>query len=209
MPTFDEIMAVVALPEDTVPVCLAANLQNQIAELQRQRADAPAASNVGERSPAAVLDERITEVTERMKASTVNFKLRAIPGREWEPLWLSRPDRAEGEADKDFGFRHFPWAAEVVARTCVDPVMSAEQVGELVDRLHGYTWATLQNACFVLNMGKVEVPNFASVSPQTPTSDGTSKPPTGPDAAIRNGSTASRQKSPRTSTTTGTASSVA
>lgn len=208
MPTFEEVMAVVALPEDTVPLCLAANLAAEVADLQRQRDEAPPAASIGERSPAALLDERIAEVAERMKAATVDFKLRAIGGREWEPFFLSRPTRGDDEAEDDWGARWFPWMAELVSRTCVDPVMTADQVGELVDRLHAAAWSQLQTACWVLNTGRVEAPNFSDVSSPTQTSGATSKPPTGPDAAIRNGSARSRPRSPRTSTT-GAASSAA
>ncbi len=194
-------MAVVALPEDTVSLCLAANLLAEISDLQRQRAEAPPPSNLGERSPAAVLDERIAEVAERMKASTVDFKVRALGGREWVAFSATRPVPVKDEPDDVWQTRIFPWLAEMVSKTCVDPVMTADQVGELVDRLPAQSWALLQNACYTVNIGVVEAPNFAAVSSPTQTYDETSEPPMGPVAASRNGSAQSRRKSPRTNTT--------
>jgi hypothetical protein len=201
VPTFEEVMALVALPEDTVSLCLAANLLAEIGDLQRQRAEAPPPSNLGERSPASVLDERIAEVAEQMKASTVAFKLLALNGREWIAFHAARPVMVKDEPDAVWQERIFPWLADMVSRTCVEPAMTPEQVGELVDRLPAQSWALLQNACYDINIGVVEAPNFAAVSSPTTPSDETSKPPTGPDAAIRNGSAQSRRKSRPSSTT--------
>jgi hypothetical protein len=201
VPTFEEVMALVTLPEDTVSLCLAANLMAEIADLQRRRDEAPPPSNLGERSPAAVLDEQIAAVAERMRASTVDFRLRALNGREWIAFHAGRPEPVKDESDDVWQARIFPWLAEMVSLTCVEPVMTSDQVGELVDRLPAQSWARLQNACYEINIGVVEAPNFVAVSPQTTPSGETSRPPTGPDAASRNGSAQSRRKSPRTNTT--------
>ena len=191
-------MAVVALPEDTVSLCLAANLLAEISDLQRQRVEAPPPSNLGERSPGAVLDERIAEVAERMKASTVDFKIRALGGREWVAFSATRPVPVKDEADDAWQARIFPWLAEMVSKTCVDPVMTPEQVGELVDRLPAQSWALLQNSCYSVNVGVVEAPNFVAVSPPTQTYDETSEPPTELTPPTANGSVRSRPPRVRT-----------
>jgi hypothetical protein len=209
VPTFEEVMALVALPEDTLLLCLAGDVMAEIADLQRQLDEAPPASNIGERSPAAILQERIAEAAERMRASEVPFKLRAIDGKAWGPFDAVKPLPVKDEPDEVYQARLYPWITEMVSRTCIDPVMSPEQVDQLVLALPPMSWARLQNACWVLNAGPVEVPNFVAVSAQTMVSDETSKPPTGPGAASRNGSAQSRRKSPRTNTTTETVSPAA
>jgi hypothetical protein len=194
-------MALASLPEETLPLCLAGNLVGELADLQRQRAEAGPATSIGERSPGAVLDDQIGELAERMKAATVVFKLRAMDGKKWDAHYAVMPTRAKDETDEDWLPRRFVWVAQMVALTCVDPVMTGEQVGELVDRLHGLAWDRLSNKCWVLNQGEVEAPNFASVSPQTPISGETSAPPTTQVSASANGKVVSRQKRPSTSTT--------
>lgn len=209
MPTFEEVMALASLPEDTLPLCLAGKLVAEAVDLQRQFAEAPPASNLGERSPASIVAERLEDVAERMKAATVVFKLRAMDGKKWDVLYAAKPIRGKDESEDDWQARIFPWTADLVAATCVDPVMTAEQVGELVDALHGVAWAKLQNRCWSLNAGDVEAPNFVNVSPSTLDFSETSKPPTTPAGLTANGKVVSRPKRPRTSTTTETASSAA
>ena len=209
MPTFEEVMALASLPEETLALCLAGNLVGELADLQRRRAEASPAASISERSPAAVLDEQIGELAERMKANTVVFKLRAMNGKTWDNLYAKLPTRGKDETDEAWRPRQFAWVAEMVSLTCVDPVMTGEQVGELVDRLHGLAWARLQNTCWTLNQGEVEAPNFVNVSPETPLSGGTSPPPTTQASALANGKVANRQRRPSTSTTTGTVSSAA
>jgi hypothetical protein len=209
VPTFEEVMALASLPEDTLPLCLAGKLVAEVADLQRQFAEAPPPSNLGERSPASVLAERIAEVAERMKAATVDFKLKAMDGKKWDAHYAILPLKAKDESAEDYAPRKFAWVAELVSLTCVDPPMSAGQVAELVDRLHGSAWDKLSNTCWALNAGDVEVPNFVSVSPPTPVFSETSKPPSKPAGPTANGKVASRQKRQSTSTTTGTVSSAA
>jgi len=201
MPTFEEVMALASLPEETLPLCLAGNLVGELADLQRQRADAGPATSIGERSPAAVLDEQIGALAERMKAATVAFKLRAMDGKKWDALYAVLPLQGKDESAEDYAPRKFAWVAEMVAQTCVDPVMTPEQVAKLVDRLHGLAWDRLSLKCWVLNQGEVEAPNLGNVSPETPISDGTSAPPLTKESLTANGKVGSRPKRQSTSTT--------
>ena len=202
-------MALASLPEETLPLCLAGNLVGELADLQRQRAEAGPATSIGERSPAAVIDEQICELAERMKAATVVFRLRAMDGKKWDTLYATLPTRGKDETDEVWQPRLFVWVAQMVSLTCVDPVMTPEQVGDLVDRLHGLAWARLSNKCWGLNQGEVEVPNLVSVSPEILLSSGTSEPPSTQVSASVNGKVVSRPKRQSTSTTSTTASSAA
>lgn len=209
MPTFEEVMALASLPEDTLPLCLAGKLVGEVADLQRQRMEAGPASSIGERSPAAVIDDQIRELAERMRAATVPFKLRAMDGKKWDAHYAVLPLKGKDESDKAYAPRKYAWVAEMVSLTCVDPVMTPEQVDELVGKLHGLHWDKLSNTCWALNAGEVEAPNFVNVSPEILISDGTSEPPSTQVSASANGKVVSRPRRPRTSTTTGAASSAA
>lgn len=164
MRSFDDIRKLASLATDTVPLCLAGELLEQLGQLERQLADAQPATNLEGVSPKRAIAERIVELQEEMREATVDFHLRAMPSREWTAFYLDQPERTEGEPAKDWEARYFPWRAELVARTCVDPEMTVEQVGELADLLHFHAWAILAGRAYMLNMGEVDVPNSEAAS---------------------------------------------
>jgi hypothetical protein len=170
---FDELRKLASLPTLTVSLCLAGELSGEIAELERQLADAAAPTSIGEASPKRLIAARIAELTERMKESMVDFRLRALPSREWTMLWTSMPRREEQDSATQWSERIFPFYAELISRSCVDPAMTVEQAGELADILHGNSWQTLAGACLTLNMGEVDVPNSVAASELIGTSEQT------------------------------------
>jgi hypothetical protein len=170
---FDEVKKLATLPTRTVLLCLAGELVEEIAQLERQLAEVKPATSLGDASPRRAIAEQIVAVQEQMRESTVEFRLRALPSRSWSKFWASMPVRAEKEADEDWGERLFPFYAELVHRACADPVMSVEQVGELADVLHANAWNRLVSNCLSLNMGEVDVPNSEAVSELTGNSEQT------------------------------------
>ena len=160
---FDEIKKLATLPTRAVSLCLAGELVEEISQLELQLAEAKPAANLGD-SSRRVIAEQIVEAQDRMRDSTVDFRLRALPSREWSKFWTGMPVRAEKESDEDWGERLFPFYAELVHRTCADPVMNVEQVGELADVLHANAWNRLVTNCLNLNMGEVDVPNSEAAS---------------------------------------------
>jgi len=164
---FDEVKKLVTLPTKVVSLCLAGDLIDEITGLERALDDAKPPTNVGEASPKRVIAERIVAVQEQMRDSTVEFHLRAMGSRAWTRFWAGMPARGENEPAEDWGERVFPFYAELVSRSAVDPVMSAEQVAELADLLHAKAWNDLAGACMALNMDEVDVPNSAAASELT------------------------------------------
>lgn len=167
MPTFEEVKARASRPATVVSLCLDGAALGEIKALERQLTDAPAASNLGERSPAAVIVEQIEAVQARARESMVDFHLRAIRGVDWIPFWELRPQPAEGESPVDFNGRWFTYVCQMVALTCVDPVMTPEQVAELVDTLPADSWTALYDEVWALNTNKVSVPFSAAASALT------------------------------------------
>jgi hypothetical protein len=166
---FDDVKKLATLPTRVVSLCLAGELVEEATRLERQLGEAPPPTSVGD-GTRRILAEQLAAVTEQMRDATVDFRLKAMPSREWSRFWAGMPAPDEQQSNVEWSERMFPFYAEMVARVCVDPVMSVEQVGELADVLHGKAWTRLVNACMGVNMGEVDVPNSAAVSDLTGTS---------------------------------------
>lgn len=162
--TFDDIKKLATRPTEVVPLCLAGELVEEHARLERSLLEAKPPTSLEEVSPKRAIAEQILAVEEQMAEATVDFHLRALPSRQWGVLYADSPQRKEDEPAADWEPRLFAWQAEMVSRTCFEPAMTAEQVGELVDDLHFYSWTALERKAFILNMGSVNVPNSVAAS---------------------------------------------
>jgi len=168
---FDDVLKLASLPLRVLPLCLAGEILEEIGELERRLEATPAPTNLSDGTRREIA-EAIRDAQERMlRESTVEFHLRAMPVREWTAFLVRRPDRGEKEDPDAYQARVFPWYAELVARTCTDPSMSVEQVGQLCDVLHGAAWNELAGACFGLNAEKVDIPNSEAASALTRNSE--------------------------------------
>jgi hypothetical protein len=203
MVDFDDIRKLATRPTRVVSLCLAGDLVEQIDQLERQLADAKPPVSLGDASPKRLIAEQIVALQDQMRESTVDFHLRALPSRKWSHLLVERPERKENEPAQEWEPRLFAWQAEVTSQTCVDPVMTAEQVGELVDELHFKAWAELSTACYLLNMGDVDIPNSEAASELIGTSEQTSRRQPQPESPTA--SSAARRPSPKRRTSTRTA----
>lgn len=167
MANFDDIKKRASLPTDTVALCLAGEMVEEIGRLEQQLADAKPPVSLGDASPKRLIAEQIVALQEQMREATAEFHLRAMGARAWTMFWSKLPDRADGESAEVWDARIFPFYAELVSRSCVDPEMSVEQVAELADLLHGSAWNRLARACMMLNNGTVDVPNSVAASELT------------------------------------------
>ena len=168
MTDFADIKKRATLPTRTVPLCLAGELVEELQGLEQQFLDLGPAENLGD-SRKRELAEEITTKRGEMREASVDFRLRALPAREWSKLWAHLPTKEEKEADDAFEERRFPFFAEIVSRVCVDPQMSVEQVGELCDIVHSNAWNVLATACIALNSNEVDIPNSVAASELTGT----------------------------------------
>lgn len=173
MANFDDVRKLASRPTRVVSLCLAGELVEQIGQLERQAAEVKPAASLGEVSPKRAIAEQIVALQEQMREATVDFHLRAWPSREWGAFFADQPQRKEGESGEDFEPRYYAWQAQMVAKTCINPEMDVDQVGELVDLLHYRAWAELATAAYILNMGEVDVPNSAAASELTRDSEQT------------------------------------
>lgn len=158
------------LPETVVPVVLRADLAAERETLQRQLEEArERRGNSLAGSGTAELEERIRAITEEMRDSIVEFRLRALP-RSRRPgdhrpsfaeLKAQHPPReADGEmnrADMMAGFINsetFP--DPLVRHSIVDPPLTEEDWEQL--ELSQGQFDELVTAAWVLNAGKVDIP---------------------------------------------------
>jgi hypothetical protein len=165
---FDQLKKIATLPTRSVSLCLAGELVEQIAALEAQLAEVARPSSLGDVPLKRVIGEQIAELQGEMRESTVVFRIRAMGARKWSKFWDSMPTREEKESAEAWDDRVFPFYADLVARSCVDPVMSVEQVTELAtDILHHKSWSMLANACLNLNIGEIDIPNSFAASELT------------------------------------------
>lgn len=201
--SIDDILAEAKRPEDEVSLCLRGDLVARFRQLERELETAPTqAVSLGEPAPAAAIAERMQQLRAEMADAEVPFALRALEPRDWERFYGTMPVRKEGEAQDTYSDRWFDWVCELVARTCVDPVMSADQVKALVPNLSSAQWNELSNGAFRLNAGKVSIPFSDAASALTPTSGQTSRRPEQPESPSADSSASNPDVSPPTSTTT-------
>jgi len=166
MTDFDQVKKLASKRRRTIPLCVDGASQDEHEVLERRLAATPPPVSLGD-TTRRDLAEQIVAVEERMREATFEFKLEALPVRGegcWESLVGKQPDRDDGESDDAFRQRLFPWFAEVVSRTVIDPVMTPDQVGELVDDLNEAAWMELINGCLELNRGLLNVPNSSAAS---------------------------------------------
>jgi len=206
--TIDEILASARRPEDTVPICLRGDLNSRYLDLERRLPHAATApSNLGERAEASVITEQMAELAEQMADSEVAFSLRALPPRQWLRFHATYPVKGKDETDDDYSDRLYEWGCKAVAMTCVEPVMTPEQVDELVPLLSTQQWMSLQNRSIMLNTGEVTVPFSVAASEPTPDSGPTSPRQPTSESASPGSSAPNRAARRRTSTTKKAASS--
>jgi hypothetical protein len=169
---FADIRKRATLPTRTVSLCLAGELAEELVGLEQQFLQLGPAENLADSRKRELADE-ITAKREEMRDASVDFRLRALPAREWSKLWAHYPVKEEKEDGDAFEERAWPFYAEVVSRVCVDPQMSVEQVGELCDLIHSKAYNDLANACLALNSREIDIPNSVAASELTPTSEQT------------------------------------
>ena len=167
MANFDDIKKKASLPTRVVSLCLAGDLVEEATRLERQLAELKPATNLEGSGRQGIVDQ-LEAVRELMVDATVDFKFRAIGARTWGLFYSGAPARKDNESNEDWEPRNFTWQADMVSRSCIDPVMTAEQVGDLVDEIHARSWAELANAAFMVNMGGIDIPNSVAASDLTP-----------------------------------------
>lgn len=163
-----------ALPEKSVPVCLAGDLVAEHEALSRQLHTAQDTDSLA--SPAGAVRAQMRELAERMAAATVEFRFRALPRRRFRELVAAHPPRRDDNGQlltRDYlGVNYEEFFDALIRQSLVAPELDADTLTLLLDeKLTDRQFEDLTDACWNLNRSKVDVPFSPAASP-SPTSSG-------------------------------------
>lgn len=168
--SFDDVMALAKPRETSVTLCLAGDLaadaDRVVAALdaldQQQRRPGASLADGTER---AQLSKELDELRELMQSSEVPFRFRALPAREYSDLIAAHPSPVPGvEVDA------VSLQPDIIARCCIEPVMTREQVDKLLDRLNEQQRDQLFGGAWHANNAAVAVPSLRAASVNPPLS---------------------------------------
>lgn len=157
MQDINEILGQIKLPERIYPLCLRADLRGRWEELnlKLRHVETEALSSLAGEDSSGVA-EQIRDLEEEMAAATVNLHLRALRSRAWSDLTAKHPPRKDHERDRAFNTDTFGPA--MLAACSVDPTMSEDQAGQLIDSITQGQWDELTTVLWNLNTGGADVP---------------------------------------------------
>jgi hypothetical protein len=185
--TIEEIIAQVKTPEAVEDVSLRGDLVAEYEQLQQQLPTASTEpASLGELSPAAVIEARMAELRTEMAAATARFRMRAIGSKAWSDLFAVKPDFPKPGDDgvidparaAEFRDGWHLWVCEVLARSCYEPVMTAEQADELSVQLSDAQWQRLTDKAYNVNVRSPAVPFSGAASVPPPVTSGKRRRPT-------------------------------
>ena len=129
--SIEDILAKAKPREKTVMVCIAGDLAGEAERLQDELSRVSEdwePSDLSEVHPARAIAEQLKVVHAQVREAEEPFKLRYIGDKAYSDLLAAHPPENEQEA---FNSETFPRA--LVAASCVQPVMSEEQVIDLFE----------------------------------------------------------------------------
>ena len=152
----------------TVRLLLRQDLAREHAGLEAELLTARQGDENENRTPEApTIARRIVDLEAEMDAAKVTFTFRAMGRRQWVDTVSSHPPtkaqlKAIGElssdplkrASLDFNPDTFPVAA--IAASCVDPVMTVEDVKRLESSLSDSQWSQLWQKAIEVNVGSTD-----------------------------------------------------
>jgi len=163
--TFDDVMALAEPREAEVRLVLAGNLAADadriVAKLDALDRQRPGAS-LADGAERAHLVKELEELRELMQSSEVAFRFRALPPKEYSDMITAHPSPVPG---KDFDAESLQ--PDIIARCCIEPLMTRDQVDQLLSRLNERQRDELFGGAWVANNAAVAIPSsrVASASP--------------------------------------------
>lgn len=166
---FADVRKMARRTERTVEVCLDGSLSAEVEDLERQvaRHRGWKPGSLSEADPRAELRERIEELREQQRESVYTFRFRSLSARAYSDLLAQHPPREQDRTERlRFNTETFPVA--LIAACCVDPEMTVEEAGDLLDEVSAGTRDALFAAAWAANEVAVSVPFSSSGSGTTP-----------------------------------------
>jgi hypothetical protein len=153
--TIDDLLAEIAPREKVARILLRQDMLAEHARLDSELEAERALDATENRDPVAPgLANRLLELEAEIEAAKRDFRFRSIGKKAWADLLSEHPptkDQAKANTRIDHNPETFPLAA--IAASCVDPVMTVEQVDKLEQLLTIGQFETLWGACIDANIG--------------------------------------------------------
>jgi hypothetical protein len=132
--SIEDILAQATPRERTVKVCIRGDLAGEAERLQDELSRVSEdwePADLTDVHPGRELAAQLKELQQQIRGAEVPFKLRYIGDRAYSDLMAANPSKDDSQA---FDSETFPRA--LIAASCVDPVMSEEQVTELFEKIN-------------------------------------------------------------------------
>lgn len=170
------ILSRVKRPTAAVTLCLDADLFAEYQALDAQLREGSRASSLAGNTEASALIAQMEALHGTMVASEVTFRFQALPSLQFANLRAKMPAKKEGHPEEEFVLAYHRWVCEIVAASCIDPVMAQDDADLLADALADAQWRQLQNAAWEVNADIASIPFSVTASVITRSSVERSKP---------------------------------
>lgn len=163
--SFEEIKAMAQPRETEARLCLAGDLAakaDQLAEQIEAASGRGAPSSLADVDPRAALNAELDKVHAAMRAAEVTFRFRALGRVAYSDLMAAHPPRPGVADDGAWNLETFPHA--LIAASCIEPVMTVEQVDQLAEVLNQRQRNELFNAAWAAQVGETRVPSLRAAS---------------------------------------------
>jgi hypothetical protein len=168
MADFGEILAGARLPETGVPLCLRGDLQLRHEELERELEEAREADRADDSlaggGRARKVAEQIRDLEAEMRDHTHVFALRALNRQAFRDLVEQHPPRDGNADDQALGANSRTFPVPLIAASCIDPVMTEDQVHQLLEVLTEGQMLQLYGTALHLNRSRIDVPKSFAAS---------------------------------------------
>lgn len=168
MSDVDALITGARLAEDTFTLCTRADLLAEHgrvdAELRTELAKQAADPRLAGRG--TDLAERLQDLQREIEASTVEFRLRALPRRQWQQLLADHPPRQAGDGsvvdEDENGVNNETFFPALIRLSTVEPKLQDDTWAALLDpdgeHLTDAQYQAWTNKCSALNRRDVSVP---------------------------------------------------
>jgi hypothetical protein len=165
MASIDDILGQMKLPERIYNLCVRADLRAEWEQAEQALAVAELEARdslAGMSAAGKTAAKRVRELEAEMDQHSVPIRLRALTHRGLSDLLAAHPPREDKEDESTFNVDTF--GVGLLASCAVDPVMTEEQAGQLIDGLTHGQWDDLFNTLWSLNRSSVDVPKSRRAS---------------------------------------------
>ncbi|WP_326642863.1 hypothetical protein OG884_05750 [Streptosporangium sp. NBC_01755] len=164
MASIDDILGQMKLPERIYNLCVRADLRAEWEQAEKALAVAEAESRdslAGLSAAGKSLAKQLRDLEAEMEKYVAPLRLRALTHRGLSDLQAAHPPR-EDKDESTFNVDTF--GVGLLSACAVDPVMSEEKAGQLIDGLTHGQWDDLFNTLWSLNRSSVDVPKSRRAS---------------------------------------------